>query len=110
MPESHYLKNQKNEQARPDEFQAAMDGYKHYLRDQTHPDNKTQGYEKNLFHALNKLFVAANERDKLKPGEGIFGLFALCLQSLLHIKDEVVKLRKEVRDLRLEIKRLKRTS
>ena len=46
--------------------------------------------------------------DSENPGEGIFGLIVLSLRSNLKLRDEIVKMNVEVRDLKMEIKRLKK--
>lgn len=106
MPRSAYLEAQKN-QAKHRVTQV-FDEYKELLADKTHPDNQTPAYNERVKKTLQRLLTAANELDEAVPGEGIFGLIALALRTNLKLKDENVKLQKKLRDIELEIKRLKK--
>ena len=106
MPASKYMES-KREQAK-NKITEAFDEFKFLVKDKTHPDNQTAAYKKRVSASLQKLFVNAEELDNINPGEGIFGLFALSLNSILAVKNENIKLEKEVRDLKLEIKRLQK--
>ena len=82
--------------------------YKKILEDKTHPDNQTEAYKNNVISTLNRLLVAADEMDSENPGEGIFGLIVLSLRSNLKLRDEIIKTNVEIRDLKLEISRMKK--
>jgi hypothetical protein len=86
----------------------AFSEYKKILEDKTHPDNQTEGYKNNVISTLNRLLIAADEMDSENPGEGIFGLIVLSLRSNLKLRDEIIKSNVEIRDLRVEINRLKK--
>lgn len=88
----------------------AFDDYKSLISDKTHPDNQTAGYHNNVVSILNRLLVAADELDSINPGEGIFGLIVLCLRSNLKLKDENVKLEVKLRDVKIELDRLKKNN
>jgi len=98
----------KNRRPTRSNYEVAIDEYKKFLYDSTHPDNQTMAYNKNLLNTLNKLMVAADERENDNPGEGFYSLIILALRSILHVKDETVKIRAENKNLRIEIKRLKK--
>ncbi len=87
----------------------AFDDYKALLSDKTHPDNQTAGYHNNVVSILNRLLVAADELDSINPGEGIFGLIVLGLRSNLKLKDENVKLEVKVRDLSIELEKIRKS-
>jgi hypothetical protein len=86
----------------------AFADYKSLLADKTHPENQTAAYDKNVKSVLNRLLVSADELDTENPGEGIFGLIVLSLRANLKVKDQLVKLEVEVRDLKKELSRVKK--
>ena len=105
LPTSRYLDKKKlDAKAR---ISKVFDEYKELLSDQTHPDNQTPAYNQRVMKTLQRLLTAADELDSVSPGEGIFGLMVLSLRTSLKLKDENTKVRKELRDIRLEMKRLK---
>lgn len=99
---------------RRDEAKASLlrvvDEYKALLKDSVHPDEQRAAYKKRLQKTYEKLIYAANELDMAEadPGAGIFSLLMLSLRSNFYLKDELVKMKKEMKDLKLEIKRLKK--
>ena len=88
--------------------ESAFNDFKKLLADKTHPDNQTPAFHNNVVSILNRLLVAADELDGINPGEGIFGLIVLSLRSTLKLKDDLVKMEVETRELRREIGRLKK--
>lgn len=90
-------------------IEQVFDEYKGLLRDKTHPDNQTAAYNNNVISVLNRLLVAADELDSVNPGEGIFGLIILCLRTNLKLKDDNTVLEVRMRELELELKRLKKS-
>jgi hypothetical protein len=103
---SNYL-NAKKSQAKDKIFQV-FDEYKELVNDKTHPDNHTPAYNQKVIKTLQRLLTAADELDSVLPGEGIFGLIGLALRTSLKVKDQNIVLEKEIRDLKLEVKRLKK--
>jgi len=91
-----------------DSIENAFNDFKKLLADKTHPDNQTPAYHNNVISTLNRLLVSADELDGINPGEGIFGLIVLSLRSCLKLRDDNTKLEVELRDLKLEINRLKK--
>jgi len=100
-----YMDSKKHEK---NNIENAFNDFKKLLADKTHPDNQTPAYHNNVVSTLNRLLVSADELDGVNPGEGIFGLIVLALRSCLKLSDDNVKLEVELRDLRLEINRLKK--
>ena len=105
---NRYLDQKKSQTKR--QIENVFEEYKKLLRDKTHPDNHTQGIKNNIISALNRLVTAADELDNVNPGEGIFGLIILSLRSILKVKDEVVKLEYDLKELRREVERLKKSA
>ena len=105
-----YLK--KVQEQNKNTIQTAIDEYKALIRDTLHPDNQTAMYKENVKKILQRLLTMANEIDENPQtvGEGIFGLIALSMRSILLVKDENVRLRKDLDDLRKEVSRLKKQS
>jgi hypothetical protein len=87
----------------------AFDAYKKLLEDKTHPENQTPAFHKHVVSVLNQLLIAADELDSDSPGEGIFGLIILSLRSSLRLKDENVKMQVELREVKRELERLKKS-
>jgi hypothetical protein len=87
----------------------AFNDFKKLLNDKTHADNQTPAYHNNVVSILNRLLIAADELDGVNPGEGIFGLIVLSLRSCLKLKDDNTALEVEIRELRREIGRLKKS-
>ena len=103
---SKYLDSKKR--TAKDKITDAFGDFKSLLKDKTHPDNQTSAYHNNVVAVLNRLLVSSDELDDANPGEGIFGLIILSLRSSLRIKDEIVKLEVENRELKVEIEKLKK--
>tara|TARA_B100001029_G_C14979647_1_gene405234 strand:+ start:588 stop:941 length:354 start_codon:yes stop_codon:yes gene_type:complete len=103
---NRYMESKKNE-AR-NSVDNAFNDFKKLLADKTHPDNQTPAYHKNVVSVLNRLLIAADELDGTNPGEGIFGLIVLSLRSTLKLKDDMLKLEVENRELKREVGRLKK--
>jgi hypothetical protein len=103
---NRYLKSKKAEAQ--SSVEGAFNDFKKLLGDKTHPENQTPGYHNNVVSTLNRLLVAADELDAINPGEGIFGLIVLSLRSTLKLKDDLVKMEVEARELKREIGRLKK--
>lgn len=106
MPSPRYLDNKKKEAK--NRISVVFDEYKELLRDKTHPENQTPAYKTKMKKTLQRLLTAADELDSVSPGEGIFGLVVLSLRSNLTLKDENIKLEKEVKDLQRKVRRLER--
>lgn len=96
----------KREEARK-RFASSLEDFKKLLSDKTHPDNQTQAFQANVRSILSRMLASADALDKVFPGEGLFGLIAISLRSNLKIKDELLKQEVKIRDLEIEIKRLK---
>tara|TARA_Y100001937_G_scaffold55424_1_gene76364 strand:- start:1601 stop:1951 length:351 start_codon:yes stop_codon:yes gene_type:complete len=107
LPRNNHYVNSKKQEAQK-KVENAFSDYKKILEDKTHPDNQTEAYKNNVISVLNRLLIAADEMDSENPGEGIFGLIVLSLRSNLKLRDEIVKMNVELRDLKMEIKRLKK--
>jgi len=105
IPQNNYLNNRNNPRSQTEN---AIAHFRELLDDKTHPDNHTEGYRNNVIAILNNLLVAANDLDKLNPGEGIFSLIILSLRSSLKLRDRCNELEVKNRDLKIEIKKLKR--
>jgi hypothetical protein len=112
MSDIRVPKNTKYMDAKKTEAQSgienAFNDFKKLLADKTHPDNQTPAYHKNVVSTLNRLLVAADELDGVNPGEGIFGLIVLTLRSCLKLRDDNIKLEVEMRELKLEMNRIKK--
>ena len=93
-----YLESRKAKSS--SDIETAFNDYKNLLADKTHPDNQTPAYHNNVVSILNRLLVAADKLDESNPGEGIFGLIILSLRSSLKLKDEVIKMDVEIRELK----------
>lgn len=89
-------------------LEACMQDFKTLLADKTHPENQTAATKKNITTTINRLLVAADEMDSIKPAEGTFGLIVLSLMSILKLKDENSKLEVEVRNLQRELNKIKK--
>lgn len=89
-----------------------FDEYKEIIKDETHPDNQSPAYKEKIRKTLQRLLTVANEVDMVNEtaGEGIFGLMALALRSIVLVKDENVKLKKELDDLKKQVRRLEKQS
>ena len=113
MSDINVPKNTKYMDAKKNESQNgienAFNDFKKLLSDKTHADNQTPAYHNNVVSILNRLLVAADELDGVNPGEGIFGLIVLSLRSCLKLKDDNTALEVEMRELRREIGRLKKS-
>jgi hypothetical protein len=97
-----------NEQEIKRKLESCMQDFKNLLADKTHPDNQTAAIKKNITSVVNRLLVAADEMDSIKPAEGTFGLIVLTMLSLLKLKDENVKLEVEVKALQRELSKIKK--
>ncbi len=103
---SKYLDSKKGRSQ--SDVETAFNDFKALLADKTHPDNQSPAYHNNVVSILNRLLVAADKLDESSPGEGIFGLIVLSLRSSLKLKDEVIKMDVEIRELKREINRLQK--
>ena len=103
---SRYLDNKKGK-AKSD-VESAFEAFKKLLADKTHPDNQTPAYHNNVVATLNSLLVAADRLDEENPGEGIFGLIVLSLRSSLKLRDDIIKLEVENREIKREMERVKK--
>ena len=101
-----YLESRKGKSA--SDIETAFNDFKVLLADKTHPDNQTPAYHNNVVSILNRLLVAADKLDETNPGEGIFGLIVLSLRSSLKLKDEMIKMDVEIKELKREINRLQK--
>lgn len=103
--DSNYMKRKNNPKKKAEQ---AILAFKELLKDKTHPSNQTTSFKNNEVKILNDLLVSANELDSINPGEGIFSLIVLALRSSLLMKDRNIELEVKIRDLELQIKRLKK--
>lgn len=106
IPNNNYIQ-QKVRQTKKN-VQTVFDEYKALLADQTHPDNQTKGYKNNIQSTINRLLSLAKEMDEVDPGQGVFGLDILSLLSILKVKNETVRLKVEIRDLKRELKKMQK--
>jgi hypothetical protein len=102
---SSFLESKKQE-ARS-RFTSALEDFKKILSDKTHPDNQTTAYHNNVKSILSRMLSFADSLDKVYPGEGLFGLIVMNFRTSLKLKDEFIKLEVKVRELELEVKKLK---
>jgi len=107
VPRNNKYMDSKKSKAQ-NQIESAFDDFKKLLSDKTHPENQTPAYHKNVVTTLQRLLIAADEMDGVNPGEGIFGLIILSLRSCLKLRDSNRKLQVEVKDLRVEINKLKK--
>ena len=86
----------------------AIDEYKAILKDSVHPDNHTEVYKKREVMCLDRMIKGASEIDSLvdEPGMGIFSLITLLFRSNLHLKNEIVKVRRELKQNEVKLKKL----
>lgn len=86
----------------------AIDEYKAILKDSVHPDNQNIPYKKREQLALEKMIRGASELDSLmeEPGAGIFGLISLLFRSNLYLKNEIIKVRKEMKQTEIKLMKL----
>ena len=103
-PTNNYLNQQKKVRGA---LEISMNAFKDLIKDKIHPENKTKAYEEKTVSVLNNLLSEANNLDQIRPGEGIFGLIVLCLRTNLKLKDMVIEQEHKIKELELEIKRLK---
>jgi len=94
-----------SEQEAKRRLELCMQDFKNLLSDKTHPDNQTAAMKKNTSSIVNRLLVAADEMDSIKPAEGTFALIVLNMMSLLKLRDENIKLEVEIKELRKEQKK-----
>lgn len=102
---SSYLDAKRQEVQR--RFSTVLDEFKKLLGDKTHPENQTASYHKNIQGILGRMLSVADEADQQTPGSGLWALLAVSLRSHLRMKDELVKQEVRIREMELEIKRLK---
>ena len=107
VPSNNRYLNSKKVEAQSS-IEEAFNDYKKLLADKTHPHNQTPAYHNNVVSILNRLLVSADQLDEVNPGEGIFGLIVLCLRSNLKLRDENIKLEVKIRELGLELGRVKK--
>lgn len=106
IPSSSSFLDSKKQEVRI-KFTSSLEEFKKILADKTHPDNQTAAYHNNVKSILSRLLSTADSLDKVFPGEGLFGLIVMSFRSSLKIKDEMIKMEVRIRDLELEIKKLK---
>ncbi len=106
IPSSSSFLNSRKDEARK-RFAQTIDEFKKLLSDKTHPDNQTQAYQNNEKSILSRMLSSADELDKVFPGEGFFGLIAINLRTSLKLKGELIKMEVRMRELEMEVKRLK---
>ncbi len=77
----------------------AIDEFKAILKDSVHPENQNEAYKQVEQLALDKMIRGASELDSLldEPGAGIFGLISLLFRSNLYLKNEIIKIRRELK-------------
>ena len=97
-----------SEQEAKRRLEMCMQDFKTLLADKTHPENQTAATKKNITTTINRLLVAADEMDTIKPAEGTFGLIVLSLMSTLKLKDENTKLEVEIKNLQRELSKIKK--
>lgn len=88
-------------------YEEAVEEFKAILVDKTHPKNRTKSYNINLASVLNRLLVAADELEA-DSGEGIYGLIILALNTNLSIKDKIIELQVENKELERRIRKLEK--
>ena len=110
-PTSSYMDSRKVRDAQNDLIRA-IDEYKAVLKDSVHPDNQNTAYKKREQLAIEKMIRGASDLDGLldDPGAGIFGLISLLLRSNLYLKNELVKVRKEMKQNEIKLKKLQANS
>ena len=106
IPSSSSFLDSKKQESRT-KFSSALEDFKKILADKTHPDNQTGAYHNNVKSILSRLLSTADSLDKVFPGEGLFGLIVMNFRASLKLKDEMVKMEVRIRELELEIKKLK---
>lgn len=95
---SAYMESKKIRDAQNDLIRA-IDEYKLILKDSVHPENQNAAYKQVEQSALDKMIRGASDLDSLadQPGAGIFGLISLLFRSNLYLKNEIIKIRKELK-------------
>ena len=83
----------------------AVKDYNSLIEDKTHKDNQTDAYENNIKHILNSLLIGANELEDKNPGEGIYTLLVLSLRTNLALKDKIIDLECQLRDVKIKLKK-----
>ena len=106
-PSTKYMESKKIRDAQTDMLRA-IDEYKAVLKDSVHPDNQNVAYKKREQHALDKMIRGASDLDSLmdEPGAGIFGLISLLFRSNLYLKNEIIKVRKELKQNEVKLMKL----
>ena len=102
-PKSNFLN--RNQKKRESKAEKAIKDYNALMEDKTHPDNQTDAYDKNVRHILNSLLEGADELENVNPGEGIYSLIILSLRNNIRLKDKIVDLEKQVRELKIKAKK-----
>jgi len=102
---SSYLEDKKEEARK--RFTQSLEDFKKLLLDKTHPDNQTQAYHNNVKSILSRMLSTGDSLDKVYPGEGLFGMIAMSFRSNLKLKDELVKMEVKIRNLEIELKKIK---
>ena len=105
--------NFKNKQKQPlddpkSRYEAAVDEYKLLLEDKTHPQMRTNAYNKNVIEVFNRLLIAADNLDEINPGSGVFGLIILALRASLALKDKNIELQVKLKEQDIAIKKLEK--
>jgi hypothetical protein len=104
---SKYLESKTVRDAQVDLFRA-IDEYKAILKDSVHPDNQNDNYKKREQIAIDKVIKGASDLDFTldSPGAGIFGVISLLFRSVLYLKNEIIKVRKEFKKNEIEIMKM----
>jgi len=107
QPTSRYMESKKIQNAQRDLLRA-IDEYKAILKDSVHPQNQNPTYKKREQHALDHMIKGASDLDSLmeEPGAGIFGLISLLFRSNLYLKNELVKVRREMKQNEIKLMKL----
>ena len=106
IPSGSSFLESKSQEART-RFASSLEDFKKVLADKTHPDNQTAAYHNNVKSVLSIMLSFADSLDKVFPGEGLFGLIVMNFRTSLKLKDELIKMEVKVRELELEVKKLR---
>lgn len=91
-----------------DQIAKAFDEYKALMLEKIHPDNQTPAYHKKVQGTINRVMSAAYTMDEAVPGQGIFALFALALSTNVKLKDKLIEIEVDNKNLRKSINILKK--
>jgi hypothetical protein len=102
-----YLETKK--QKNTDKIQDTYEEFKKILNDKTLPENQSLAQKEHVTKIITRMLIDAEELDNTDPGNGIFSLIAVSLKSVLKVKDQCSKLESELREVKAELRRLKKT-